>query len=94
MINDSYIVLNKIEPIEEKMTGTNGITYKHIYYLSLNNRDKNTKFANYDNFEVGDISWFTYSEAINHIRPYHTEKKRVLTKIYLFVLNYLINNVF
>ena len=90
---DNYIILNKIEPIEEKLIGTNGISYKHIYYLSINNLDKNTKLSNYDTYEIGDIKWFTYDEAINHIRPYHTDKKKILTRIYLFILNYLIHNI-
>ena len=91
-IKENYIVLDKIEPLEELLTGTDGVKYKHIYYLSLNNRDKNITFTEYDKHEIDSIRWFTYSEAMNIIRPYHIEKKRVLTKIYLFLLNYLINH--
>lgn len=90
---DDYIMLNKIEPIEEKMIGTNGINYKHIYYLALNNCDKNLVLSDYDKFEIGEIRWFTYTEAMENIRPYHIEKKKILTKIYLFILNYLIQNI-
>ena len=90
---NDYVVLNKIEPIEEKLIGTNGISYKHIYYLSMNNLDKDTKLSDYDTYEIGEIKWFTYDDAMNHIRPYHTDKKKILTRIYLFILNYLINNV-
>ena len=89
---NEYSVLNKIEPVEEKLIGTNGINYKHIYYLSVDNCDKNNINRNYDTYEIGDIKWFTYEEAMAHIRPYHTEKKRVLTRVYLFILNYLIHN--
>jgi 8-oxo-dGTP pyrophosphatase MutT (NUDIX family) len=89
---DEYCVLNKIEPIEEKLVGTNGINYKHIYYLALNNRDINRILQDYDTYEIGDIKWFTYDEAMAHIRKYHTEKKKILTRIYLFILNYLIHN--
>ncbi|XWV24977.1 NUDIX hydrolase [Tupanvirus deep ocean] len=89
---DDYNVLNKIEPIEEKMTGTNGISYKHIYYLAINNCDKDKVLTDYDIYEIGDIKWFTYDEAMAHIRPYHIEKKRILTRVYLFILNYLIHN--
>ncbi len=89
---DNYTILDKIEPLEELFIGTDGIEYKHIYYLSLNDRDKSIIFANYDEHEIGSIRWFTYSDAMNSIRPYHIEKKKVLTKIYLFLLNYLINH--
>lgn len=89
---NDYNILNKIEPIEEKLVGTNGISYKHIYYLSMNNLANNDKLSDYDSYEIGDIKWFTYDEAMSHIRPYHIDKKKILTKIYLFVLNYLIHN--
>lgn len=84
---DQYTILNKIEPIEENMVGTNGVTYRHIYYLAISNTDPDNS---YDTFEIGSVKWFTYTEAMNNIRPYHTEKKRILTQIYLFLLNYLI----
>jgi len=89
---NEYVILNKIEPIEEKMTGTNGINYKHIYYLAINNCDIEKISSDYDIYEIGDIKWFTYDEAMTHIRPYHNEKKEILTRVYLFILNYLIHN--
>lgn len=88
---NDYAVLNKIEPIEEKLIGTNGINYKHIYYLAISSND-DASLGDYDEYEIGDIKWFTYDEAMNHIRPYHLEKKKILTRVYLFILNYLIHN--
>jgi len=90
--SNEYVILNKIEPIEERLVGTNGINYRHVYYLSANNRDGTKKIGDYDNYEIGEIRWFTYEEAIARIRPYHTEKKNILTRVYLFILNYLIHN--
>lgn len=90
---NEYSVLNKIEPVEERLVGTNGISYKHIYYLAINNCNRNRISSNYDSYEIGDIKWFTYDEAMSNIRPYHLEKKKILTRIYLFTLNYLIHNV-
>lgn len=94
LTNKDYVVLNKIEPIVETLVGTNGIPYKHIYYLSINESTEanNDLFTNYDTHEIGEIKWFTYTEAMNHIRPYHHNKKKILTHIYLFIMNYLINN--
>jgi 8-oxo-dGTP pyrophosphatase MutT (NUDIX family) len=90
---NEYIVLNKIEPIEERLRGTNGVNYKHIYYLALNDSEKDISESTlYDTYEIGDIKWLTYEDAISHIRPYHTDKKKILTRIYLFILNYLIYN--
>lgn len=90
--NNDYLVLNKIEPIEERMVGTNGVIYKHIYYLAMNQLNRNIKITNYDDYEIGSVKWFTYNEAMEYIRPYHVEKKKILTRVYLFILNYLIHN--
>lgn len=91
--DNEYIVLNKIEPIEEKMIGTNGIIYKHIYYLAVNHHDRNQLLCDFDSYEIGAVKWFSYNEAMERIRPYHIEKKKILTRVYLFILNYLIHNI-
>lgn len=88
---NEYIILNRIEPIEEKLIGTNGVNYKHIYYLAINNTDKEINVNGYDIYEIGNIKWFTYDEAISYIRPYHIDKKKILTSVYLFIMNYLIH---
>lgn len=103
---DEYHVLNKVEPIEEYLIGTNGVSYRHVYYLSVDNIDTPVGYGNsdslekteddqrdYDRHEIGEIKWLTFNEAIEAIRPYHTNKKKILTNIYLFILNALISNV-
>lgn len=90
--NYEYTVLNKIEPLEEKLIGTNGIQYRHVYYLAVNKNDTLDEIYNYDENEIGEVRWMTYDEAIANIRPYHHEKKGILTKIFLFIINYLINS--
>jgi 8-oxo-dGTP pyrophosphatase MutT (NUDIX family) len=91
--SDNYDILNKIEPIEENLIGTNGVCYKHVYYLSINNYNTNENFHKYDKHEIGLIKWFTYDEAISVIRPYHKDKQCVLTKVYLFILNQLLADI-
>lgn len=90
-----YKLLDNIEPIEENLIGTNGIKYRHIYYVGLSNNNNNSPKINLENSvqcnEVGDIKWFTYDEAIKNIRKYHTERREILTKVYMFVLNQIIS---
>lgn len=88
----NYQLLDKIEPISEKFTGTDLIKYKYIYYVAL---DCNTgqDLANFDTHETREVKWVTFDEATALIRPFHREKKNILTKMYLFVLNFLINYV-
>lgn len=91
-----YIILDNINPIVEDFIGTNGVKYRHIYYLALNNKDINTIKINNNNEhqhnEVGDIKFFNYEEGIKIIRPYHTAKKKVLTMVYMFIIEFIIKN--
>lgn len=90
---NQYKILDKINPIEESLVGTNNIFYKHIYYFSIN---KNT-FDNidlnfgFDQSEIGEVKWMTFDEAVRCIRPYHADKIKILTSIYAFILNTLSN---
>ena len=86
-----YHILNKIEPIEEYLVGTNNVNYKHVYYLAMDMFDPcQSTLSNYDTYEIGDVKWFTFDDAIKNIRPYHVGKKYILTKIYMFIINYLV----
>jgi 8-oxo-dGTP pyrophosphatase MutT (NUDIX family) len=84
-----YTILNKIDVIEENLIGTNNIKYKHIYYIAIDNNTKK-ELKPIDANEIGDIKWFTYNEAIQHIRPYHIDKRGILEQIYIFFMDLLI----
>ena len=92
--DEDYKLLNTISPINEVFNGTNGVLYKHIYYIGIDETGKDA-IIDQENIhqidEVGDIGWFNYDEAIKKIRPYYPEKKKLLNEIYLFVVNMLIN---
>ena len=89
-INKNNILTN-LDCIQEDYIGTNGLNYKHIYYLSLYNDNQNiykdNKIQNYENHEIGDIGWYTWEEALKLIRPYYKEKIDLLNKIFLFSMN-------
>lgn len=87
-----YVLLNNIYPIEEKLTGTNGVNYKHIYYISLDTK-KDDNMNDVDNFEIGETRWMRFDEAISTIRSHHVNKKKVLTQVYSFIIKFLINQV-
>ena len=87
---NDYMILKRLHSLNEVFLGTNEIRYKHIYYISINKTakeaviDKNNP-KQYE--EIGDIGWFTYNEAINLIRPYHKQRKKILTQLYMFLMN-------
>lgn len=92
----SINILNNICPIEETLVGTNGRSYKHVYYIAISNFDNNfTPFIDKNSIsqyqEIGDIDWFTYDECYNIIRSYHIEKRQVIANIHLFILNTILN---
>jgi len=83
-------IINEIEPIEENLIGTNGIPYRHIYYIA--ETKENINFNNNNNNEIGNIGFFTYDEAQNLLRDYHIEKKQILEQIYMYYLEILLEN--
>jgi 8-oxo-dGTP pyrophosphatase MutT (NUDIX family) len=81
---DEYNVLKNIAPIEEVFYGSNGIKYKHTYYIGQSNKDIELKIDP-KNFhqctEISKIGWFTLLESLQKIRHYNEEKKTVLKKV-------------
>lgn len=88
-----YKIMKRLHSLNEVFLGTNGIRYKHIYYISIASTDKDaviddTNPKQYE--EIGDIGWFTYDEAINLIRPHHKQRKKILSQLYMFLINKII----
>ena len=84
-----FFLLDKIKPINEYINGTNNVKYKHVYYLSIDNTDKKIP-TKYDENEIGSIKWLTYNNVINIFRPYHINKKYVITQVFIFIVNELL----
>lgn len=93
---DNYVILDNIGPIEESLIGTNGINYKHVYYVAIAKNIDNP-YINDDNVnqidEIGDINFFLYEDAVKIIRPYHTDKQKIVLEIYMFMMNKIIECV-
>ena len=88
MEEDNYILLNNIFSTQENYTGTNNIDYRHIYYLAMSSSETDIKEESLSqNYEIGEIAWLNWYEAITLIRPYYTSKIELLNKIYMFTLN-------
>lgn len=80
-------ILNRIYPIPEQFIGTNNIEYKHIYYLSIVESERNLNILNTPEqyIEVENVGWFKYDRIINLIRPYHIDKKKIVDDIIKFI---------
>lgn len=89
-LDEEYIILDKIKPISEVFVGTNGVNYRHIYYVAISctNREPIINFENKSQAnEISAINWFTYDDAIGIIRDHHIEKRKLLTEIYMYFIN-------
>ena len=83
---NTYDFIKNYPTILEEFVGTNGIKYRHIYYLVKMKADISPPKIDYKNKiqtgEVQNIGWFTYEECMSIIRPYDIAKKKVIRKVY------------
>lgn len=89
--NDTDIkIVTNVKPIIENIIGTNGISYRHIYYIAEEISNKMPSIIG--NNEVGKIGFFTYDDAIRLFREYHIEKKNITKNIFMYYVESLLNN--
>ncbi len=95
--DNDYIIMENINPVIEDFVGTNGVKYRHVYYIAINKKPSDELKLNTNNShqksEIGDIRFFNYDDALKIIRPYHTAKKKVLTTVYMFIIDCIIKNI-
>jgi hypothetical protein len=81
-----YSVLNESNIIKENLVGTNGVNYRHNYFLAIIH---NNSIKDKENKEIGDIKLMNINDCISIIRPYHFNKQLIIKKIHNIVLNFL-----
>ena len=72
-----FHVIENIMPLEEIFIGSNMKTYKYKYFIA-NVLDTSDDLSNYQISEIGDVRWFTFHEAIDTVREYHRERKKII----------------
>ena len=85
---DDYTVLDEKNNIKENLVGTNGVYYKHNYFLALIH-DENI-YIDDANKEVGDIKIMDINTCLDLIRPYHHNKIIILKKIHNLITNFML----
>jgi 8-oxo-dGTP pyrophosphatase MutT (NUDIX family) len=70
-----------ILPFEEIFTGSNYKSYKHKYYLMFIDYANSLNIQDFQKTEVSKMEWKSLEEALESIRYYNVEKKRILIKI-------------
>jgi 8-oxo-dGTP pyrophosphatase MutT (NUDIX family) len=90
IVKSNLLILNKFFPISETFHGTNGVLYKHIYYIALYDSEDEIgldKIHEDQLTEIGDIKWKTVKDCLKLFRPYHEEKKKVLVSLHNYLTN-------
>lgn len=73
--------------ISEEFMGTNKKKYKHVYYIGIMKSDirepsEIQKSNVLQSGEIKKVKWFNCQEALNNIREYDIEKKRIINSIF------------
>ena len=91
---NQYTIVKNILPIRETFIGNNSIHYCHVYYLAwipsdipvIFNTENETMIK-----EIGDIQWFSYIDAMKHIRITNNSKQQILqTAFSILTSSYLL----
>lgn len=82
---NDYMVLDESNYIKENLVGTNGVNYRHNYFLAIIYKNH---IKNIENKEIGDIQFMDLNECLNVIRPYHNNKQSIIKKIHNLILNF------
>jgi 8-oxo-dGTP pyrophosphatase MutT (NUDIX family) len=91
-VKEDIRIIECIEPIVENLTGTDGVDYRHIYYLAecINPKDPVIPDIHNQTNEIGTVGFYTYHESLSLIRMYHHEKRDIIQNIleyYLYLLS-------
>lgn len=73
-------ILSNILPFDEIFTGSNYKSYKHTYYVGIN-QDTENNCENFQKVEVSAMKWFTLEEVVQLIRPYNIERIELIKLI-------------
>ena len=87
LTDKEYTLLDNVTPLSEEYIGSNGVRYKHIYYVAFykGGRDLKINTERYEQFsEIADLAWLTVEECYNKIRKEQATKNDILKKLQQF----------
>jgi 8-oxo-dGTP pyrophosphatase MutT (NUDIX family) len=87
--SESYDILYNLYSIQDDFIGTNGVKYKHVFYIGINKESDNK--INLDNIksknEVSKLKWCKWEECIQLLRPYHQNKLNIINELFVLMIN-------
>tara|TARA_B100001173_G_scaffold258931_1_gene231730 strand:- start:1903 stop:2883 length:981 start_codon:yes stop_codon:yes gene_type:complete len=91
---NNYNILTDIMPFEEKYVGTNGHSYRNVFFIGQAHKDCNghlDKTNTAQAREIGFIKWFKYEDAIKQFRDHEESKRAILNSVHNSVSKYFEN---
>lgn len=84
--------INQISPLIEEFIGTNGIKYRHVYYVAelMTNKMPRNNITESQKDEIGNIQFMDFGTALECIRDYHVPRKIILEKLFIYYLDKLL----
>jgi len=81
----AYIICKNLS-LSEQFTGTNGIEYKHTYYIALLREAVDLlQTTDEQQREISAIGWKTISSCRNYTRPHYTQRDELLNSLHKLV---------
>jgi len=82
-------VIDSIEPIVERFIGTNGIEYRHVYYVA-EFASGSIPVPEITNEEIGEMRFMNFIDAMGSIRDYHIPRKQLLSSLFMYYVDQLV----
>jgi len=91
-LDEDFEIINDIKPLIEEFIGTNGIKYKHIYYVAelVSNKTPKNNITDSQRDEIGNVQFMDFTSAHECIRDYHISRKILLVKLFTYYLDRLV----
>lgn len=84
-------IMQNVSPIVENIIGTNGISYRHVYFLAEDMSENIPSINEHNKNEIGDIGYFVFDDAYQLLRDYHVEKRSILRNVFMYFINEITN---
>lgn len=84
IMENEVIKVTNVAPLIEQFYGSNGVHYRHSYYIAQYIGDRNISFDALNKEmvrEIGNLKWMDLEEAIQILRPENQEKKKIIMKL-------------
>ena len=91
IIESEVLKVLNVAPLIEQFYGSNGIHYRHSYYLAHYVGERNISFDALNPEmarEIGNLQWTNLDEALQLLRPENVEKKTILLQLSAVLKNF------